>query len=251
MNPAAQKMFGCANNEMVGHNFVKLVPKSYGSDPNAQPVACEWLQMAQRTGSSTLAVGQNRKNVTFPIEISLSEIMVDRQKLYAAMVRDVTERKRFEQEIAAEKESLAVTLRSIGDGVITTDVQGKVVMINNAGETLTGWSSREAIGQPLKAVFNIAIDLADFQNYCTRIQRHIDPFKLLFRDNPYLEIHYSSLVKDREKTMSAIHSFLGLPNQETSPRLTKQLSRRREEVIVNWDETASFIKSNDNLCVIH
>ena len=160
MNPAAQKMFGCANNEMVGHNFVKLVPKSYGSDPNAQPVACEWLQMAQRTGSSTLAVGQNRKNVTFPIEISLSEIMVDQQKLYAAMVRDVTERKRFEQEIAAEKESLAVTLRSIGDGVITTDVQGKVIMINNAGETLTGWSSREAIGQPLKAVFNIAIDLA-------------------------------------------------------------------------------------------
>ena len=160
MNPAAQKMFGCANNEMVGHNFVKLVPKSYGSDPNAQPVACEWLQMAQRTGSSTLAIGQNRKNVTFPIEISLSEIMVDQQKLYAAMVRDVTERKRFEQEIAAEKESLAVTLRSIGDGVITTDVQGKVIMINNAGETLTGWSSREAIGQPLKAVFNIAIDLA-------------------------------------------------------------------------------------------
>ena len=76
------------------------------------------------------------------------------------MVRDVTERKRFEKEIAAEKESLAVTLRSIGDGVITTDVQGKIIMINNAGETLTGWSSREAIGQPLKTVFNIAIDLA-------------------------------------------------------------------------------------------
>jgi len=98
---------------------------------------------------------------------------------------------------------------------------------------------------------SISIDLADFQNYCTRIQRHIDPFKVLFRDNPYLEIHYSSLVKDREKTMSAIYSFLDLPNQETSPRLTKQLSRRREEVIINWDETASFIKNNDNLCVIH
>jgi PAS domain S-box-containing protein len=160
MNPAAQKMFGCANNEMVGHNFVKLVPKSYGSDPNAQPAACAWDQMAQRTGVSTLAVGQNRKNVTFPIEISLSEMMVDQQKLYAAMVRDVTERKRFEQEIASEKESLAVTLRSIGDGVITTDVQGRIIMINNTGETLTGWSSSEAIGQPLKSVFNIAIDLA-------------------------------------------------------------------------------------------
>ena len=86
--------------------------------------------------------------------------MVDKQKLYVAMVRDVTERKRFEKEIAADKESLAVTLRSIEDGVITTDVQGKIIMINKAGENLTGWSSREAIGQPLKSVFNIAIDLA-------------------------------------------------------------------------------------------
>jgi PAS domain S-box-containing protein len=39
-------------------------------------------------------------------------------------------------------------------------VQGKIIMINHAGEALTGWSSREAIGQPLKKVFDIAIDLA-------------------------------------------------------------------------------------------
>jgi LPS sulfotransferase NodH len=99
---------------------------------------------------------------------------------------------------------------------------------------------------------SISVDLADFQKYCMRTRRHIDRIKLLFRDNPYLEITYSSLVKDREKTMSAIYSFLGLPNQETSsPRLIKQLSRHREELIINWNETASFIKSNDDLCVIH
>jgi PAS domain S-box-containing protein len=49
--------------------------------------------------------------------------------------------------------------RSIGDGVITTDA-GQGCHDQRRGETLTGWSSREAIGQPLKAVFNIAIDLA-------------------------------------------------------------------------------------------
>ena len=73
-------------------------------------------------------------------------MVVDQQKLYVAMVRDVTEQKRFEQELAAEKESLAVTLRSIGDGVITTDVQGKIIMINHAGEAMTGWTSPDAIG---------------------------------------------------------------------------------------------------------
>jgi PAS domain S-box-containing protein len=160
MNPAAEKMFGCRDNEMVGHNFTKLVPKTYASELDTKPVACAWEQITKRTGSTTLALGRTRKHVAFPIEISLSEMEVDNEKLYVAMVRDVTERKRFEQEIAAEKESLAVTLRSIGDGVITTDIQGKVLMINNEAERLTGWSSNEAVGQPLKSVFNIAIDLA-------------------------------------------------------------------------------------------
>ncbi|HEV3408879.1 MAG TPA: CHASE3 domain-containing protein, partial [Chthoniobacterales bacterium] len=160
MNPAAEKMFDCITNEMVGHKFTKLVPKTYGPEPDAPPKPCAWDDLAKRTGSTTLAMGRTRRHATFPIEISLSQMVVNAQQLYVAMIRDVTERKRFEQEIAAEKESLAVTLRSIGDGVITTDVHGKIIMINNAGESLTGWSSKEAIGQPLKTVFNITIDLA-------------------------------------------------------------------------------------------
>ena len=157
MNPSAEKMFGCINNEMVGHKFTKLVPKTYSTQP--EPVVCAWDDLAKKTGSTTMAVGRTRRHVTFPIEISLSEMVVDKQKLFVAMVRDVTERRRFEQEIAADKESLAVTLRSIEDGVITTDVQGKIIMINNAGENLTGWTSKEAIGRSLKSVYNIAIDL--------------------------------------------------------------------------------------------
>jgi two-component system cell cycle sensor histidine kinase/response regulator CckA len=160
MNPAAERMFGCINNEMVGHKFTKLIPKCYGPEPGAEPIVCAWEGISKRTGSMTLAVGRTRKHITFPVEISLSEMEVDQHKHYIAMVRDVTEQKRFEKELAAEKESLAVTLRSIGDGVITTDVQGKIIMINHAGEALTGWSSRDAIGQPLKTVFDIAIDLA-------------------------------------------------------------------------------------------
>ena len=161
MNPAAEKMFGCVSDEMIGHKFTKLVPKCYELETDEAALPCEWDDLARRTGSTALALGKTRRNaVTFPIEISLSEITVDDNLLYVAMVRDVTERRRFETEIAGEKESLAVTLRSIGDGVITTDVQGRIMMINNAGEALTGWESPEAIGQPLKTVFNVTIDLA-------------------------------------------------------------------------------------------
>ncbi len=160
MNPSAEKMFGCRDNEMIGHNLTRLVPKRYESERDSKPVVCNWTELMGRTGGSTLALGRTRKHVTFPVEMSLSEMIIDQQRAYVAMVRDVTERKRFEQQIAAEKESLGVTLRAIGDGVITTDVNGKVIMLNSEAEKLTGWSSKEGIGQPLKSVFDVTIDLA-------------------------------------------------------------------------------------------
>src|SRR5438046_5535593 len=145
---------------MVGHNFTRLVPKRYESEHNAKPVVSNWTEIIRQTGGTTLAVGRTRKHVTFPVEISLSEMIIDQQRVYVAMVRDVTERKRFEQQIAAEKESLGVTLRAIGDGVITTDVNGKVIMLNSEAEKLTGCSSKEGIGQPLKSVCDVTVDLA-------------------------------------------------------------------------------------------
>jgi PAS domain S-box-containing protein len=64
-------------------------------------------------------------------------------------------RLKAEERLAAEKERLAVTLRSIGDGVITTDVSGNVVALNKMAEILTGWKTEEAAGRPLENVFKI------------------------------------------------------------------------------------------------
>lgn len=54
-----------------------------------------------------------------------------------------------------QSEVLRVTLRSIGDAVITTDVDGRVASLNGVAEALTGWTQAEAAGQPLDAVFRI------------------------------------------------------------------------------------------------
>jgi PAS domain S-box-containing protein len=68
---------------------------------------------------------------------------------------DITESKRTEQAVAQEKERLLVTLRSIGDGVITTDTNGRVTLINKVAEKLTGCPQAEASGKHIKEVFNI------------------------------------------------------------------------------------------------
>ena len=57
-----------------------------------------------------------------------------------------------QQDLAAEKELAQITLQSIGDGVITTDAEGNVKSLNPVAETLTGWNTQDAQGQPIEQV---------------------------------------------------------------------------------------------------
>jgi len=65
------------------------------------------------------------------------------------------ERERAAHGLAAERDRLAVTLRSIGDAVITTDGKGRVEIMNGVAETLTGWKMGEAAGRPVHEVFTL------------------------------------------------------------------------------------------------
>jgi len=73
--------------------------------------------------------------------------------LYLVMIREVTERRRAEMGLAADKERLVVTLRSIQDGVVSTDREERVVLMNPAAEVLLGISLAEARGRSIEDVF--------------------------------------------------------------------------------------------------
>jgi PAS domain S-box-containing protein len=75
------------------------------------------------------------------------------QKLHSETIEALLQARRAERALADEKERLAVTLRSIGDGVIATDLDGNVLSINNVAETLTGWTQEDAAGKPFGTVF--------------------------------------------------------------------------------------------------
>lgn len=77
------------------------------------------------------------------------------ERVVDAIVRDITVQKHAEEALSRERERLAVTLRSIGDGVIATDTAGCVVLLNQAAETLTGWREKDAQGKPLEEVFRL------------------------------------------------------------------------------------------------
>ncbi|HEX8202333.1 MAG TPA: CHASE3 domain-containing protein, partial [Isosphaeraceae bacterium] len=77
-----------------------------------------------------------------------------------AVVFILKRREDFEQERSAEELRrseawLHTTLASIGDAVIATDERGRIRFLNPLAETMTGWRTTEAVGQPLARVFKI------------------------------------------------------------------------------------------------
>lgn len=79
---------------------------------------------------------------------------------------DITGLKTIEFELAAEKERLRVTLDAIADGMISTDQNGRVVLMNPAAEQLTGYGSAEALGREVRSIFTLRDGLTGDMQEC-------------------------------------------------------------------------------------
>lgn len=104
-------------------------------------------------GISTTTSSLTQKALTFIY--TLSGLVIVLGIIIFALIFALIRLGQAEEALAAEKERLAVTLRSIGDGVIATDTEGKILLINQIAERLTGWSQREAVDKPFNEVFHI------------------------------------------------------------------------------------------------
>jgi diguanylate cyclase (GGDEF)-like protein/PAS domain S-box-containing protein len=111
-------------------------------------------------------------------------------------LRNAIERKAFEDTLYVEKERALVTLNSIGDAVLCTDISGKITYLNLAAESMTGWPREEAIGKPLAEVFQI-IDGA------TRKTAR-DPMKMAVEENKTVGLTVNCVLVRRDGFESGI-----------------------------------------------
>lgn len=99
-----------------------------------------------------------RKDGSIGWVLSTGYVMLNEQGVvesYVGTLLDISTRKQLEKDLEREKERLRITIASIGDGVISTDINGNVVILNKVAEKLTGWSQKEARGKPIEEVFYI------------------------------------------------------------------------------------------------
>jgi len=72
------------------------------------------------------------------------------------VMQDITNLKKIEEDLRVSKENLRITLQSIGDGVIVTDINENVQLLNDSAQDMTGWIQQDALGAPFMEVFNIS-----------------------------------------------------------------------------------------------
>jgi PAS domain S-box-containing protein len=150
VNQMATEKLGYSRDELL-----KMHVADIGPDFPAEVWPQHWQDLLEHKSLQFEAIHQKKDGSIFPVDITANYIEFNGTAYNCAFVRDISERKEFEIALAAEKEQLAVTLRSIGDGVITTDINGRIVLLNKVAEQLTGWLSEEAEGKLLEDVFHI------------------------------------------------------------------------------------------------
>jgi PAS domain S-box-containing protein len=86
---------------------------------------------------------------------NLQTMRIARGEAERALIETKETLKRRLHELAEQREWYRVVLCSIGDAVLTIDVNGIVTFMNPEAELLTGWSSSEAMGQPVESIFKV------------------------------------------------------------------------------------------------
>ena len=152
VSPSYCKKFGKTEEELLGQTFLPLV------HPDDQQVTTTAMEDLYRPPYTAYVEQRAMTKDGWRWFAWMDTALLDENKAVEAIIgvgRDVTKRKRAQEALEAEKERLAVTLRSIGDGVITTDRDGSITLINKVAENLTGWAEHSALGQPIDRVFHI------------------------------------------------------------------------------------------------
>jgi len=207
---------------------------------------------------------------------------IDGRGLIRAL-RYAVERKASEEALFVEKERAQVTLNSIGDAVICTDIAGNITFLNVVAEKMTGWSGKEAAGHPMAEVLQITdatssettpnpMALAIVRNItmnlppnCTLVRR--DGFKIPIEDSvapihdregqatgAVIVFHDVSVARAMAEQLAhlAEHDFLtGLPNRMLlNDRVAQAITlapRHMKKVAVLFLDLDGFKHINDSL----
>ncbi len=160
-NRSAESLFGFKIEEALGKNVTLLMPEPDKSQHDG------YLEKFMKSGKSAIlgtrrvVTGRKKDGTTFPMELAVNETVIEGQRMFSGVVRDLTEKEEFERELMQTRKTrdellnrYHLILDAAGEGVFGLDNEGNTTFINPAAERMLGYTAKELIGNPLHTMIH-------------------------------------------------------------------------------------------------
>ncbi len=162
VNNAFERITGLKKSEIINRRVLDILPRTEK----------DWIEKYGEVALNGETLTFNNYSRELGRFFSVS-VYSPQPKQFVTIFTDVTRLKRLEQELRQEKALLQTTLHSLGDGVISTDIYGKIDIMNAVAENLTGWSLEKAKGKDFQEVFRL-IDEFTKVTYLSPVQHVLE-----------------------------------------------------------------------------
>lgn len=197
-NPAAARMFGYMPQQVIGEDVRKLMmePHRHKVENYLQTFSGAAKQNQNSIDLGREVIGQREDGSSFPAELVVSETWWNGRRGFTGIVRDISERRRAEEQVRALNQQLAATTRlqqaildSTNYSIMSTDMNGTIRMSNDGCARMLGYTADELVGQHSVTVLHVQEELAMRASQLSReLGRKIAPDHEVFTANAHIGV---------------------------------------------------------------
>jgi two-component system CheB/CheR fusion protein len=192
VNPAAERLFGYAAHELIGANVRMLMPAPLSASHDG------FLRRYRETGERRLIgvgrelTGQRKDGSTFDLDLTVSEVYLEGDRIFIGMLRDISERKRAQEALRESEARFRGLTEMSSDWYWEQDEQFRFVMVSKSANSVPGMVSERVLGHTRWETNAAPPDDPNWERHRRTLEAH----------EPFYDVTFHSGVTDQERIVS-------------------------------------------------